>query len=90
VFSCTGRKEGRGLSYRHHISCQRRDRVQLHGAKGVEGPFVIIFNVLKVRITLDSRKTVGTAPMLTFFKKANSTSKTIEGLVAQYEKKQGK
>jgi hypothetical protein len=39
VFSCTGRKEGRGLSHRHHISCQRRDRVQLHGAKGGEGPF---------------------------------------------------
>jgi hypothetical protein len=39
VFSCAGRKEGRGLSHRHHISCQRRDRVQLHGAKGGEGPF---------------------------------------------------
>jgi hypothetical protein len=60
-----------------------RDRVQMHGSKGGEGPFasapdVIIFKVLKVRITLDARKTVGTAPMLTFYKKGNSTSNTIE------------
>jgi hypothetical protein len=67
----------------------------MHGSKGGEGPFasapdVIIWKVLKVRITLDARKTVGTAPMLTFLTKGNSTSNTIEELVAQYEKKQSK
>jgi hypothetical protein len=60
-----------------------RDRVQMHGSKGGEGPFasapdVIIFKALKVRITLDARKTVGTSPKLTFLKKGNSTSNTIE------------
>jgi hypothetical protein len=87
VFSLHGTKGGEGSFVLTQYQPSTRDRVELHGAKGGEGPFASSpehTNVKPIKPSLHSSPANWLRPSV--FNRGNYTLKTIEELVAQYEK----